>query len=642
MKPLWKPTEERVKRSQILKFMEYVNTQYNKEFDSYNQLYEWSVTDIENFWKSVSEFTKIKYIKRGHSIVENLDSFAPETNWFEGYSLNFAQNLLKRRDQHEAIIYVKENGSIQKITYADLYLKVNSLVEVLRSLGVKPGERLVGYLPNSPETIIAMLATTALGGTWASCGAELGAQATIDRLGQIEPKVLFTCEDYLYKGKKFDLRKKAEVVAKSIPSIETTIIKTGMPLKTGQLLWEYNLTEQELMFTEVPFEHPLFIMFSSGTTGKPKCLTQGTGGVLINHLKELMIHTDLTESDKLMYLTSPSWMMWNWQATALAIGTTIVLFDGNPLYPDWKTVFNLIDRLGVTVFGCSATYILTLKNMGLSPKSTFDLSSLKEISQTGSALSEEGFEYVYSEIKSDLHFNSISGGTDINGCFAIGSPIIPVYSGELQSRGLGMKVKAYDENANPVYDQEGELVCELPTPSMPIYFWNDPDNQKYFNAYFNYFTQKRVWRHGDYILIDSKTGGVIFFGRSDSVLKPSGVRIGTAEIYNIVENLSEIEDSLAIGQSYKNDQRILLFVKLNPSFSLTEELKNKIKKELKIRASPRHVPAIILETPDIPYTFSGKKVESAVTNIINGKPVTNRGALRNPESLDWFSNLSIE
>jgi acetoacetyl-CoA synthetase len=396
----------------------------------------------------------------------------------------------------------------------------------------------------------------------------------------------------------------------------------------------------DLQFEQLPFDHPLYIMFSSGTTGKPKCMVQSAGGVLINHLKELLLHTDLKRADRIFYITSCSWMMWNWLISSLAVGATIVLYDGNPNYPDPGAMWKLIQDEKVTIFGCSASYIHFLKKESISPAKEYDLSSLREISQTGSPLSSEGFEYVYREIKADLHFNSISGGTDINGCFAAGSPILPVYAGELQSPALAMKIKAYDETGKPIHDEQGELVCEAPSPSMPLYFWNDPDGSKYHQAYFDVYPG--VWRHGDYILIHKDTGGVTFYGRSDAVLKPSGVRIGTAEIYSQMEKLPEIADSLAVGQNYEGDQRVILFVKLAPGFTLTDELKDKIRKTLRENASPRHVPALILETPDIPYTLNMKKVESAVTNIINGRAVSNRDALINPGSLDYYEQILPE
>jgi acetoacetyl-CoA synthetase len=495
-----------------------------------------------------------------------------------------------------------------------------------------------------------MLAATSIGATWASCGAELGSQAALDRLGQIEPKVLFTVDGYFYKGKPFNTLLNAEKVAKGIPSLEKVVVVSYVEAKPdissipNSVHYDDFLSPEKqpkIQFEQLPFNHPVFIMFSSGTTGKPKCMVQGVG-VLVNHLKELLLHTDLKREDTIMYITSCSWMMWNWLISSLAVGATIVLYDGNPNYPDPNAMWKLIQDEKITIFGCSASYINYLRSEGVKPGKNYDLSSLREISQTGSPLSAEGFEYVYQEIKKDLHFNSISGGTDINGCFAAGSPTLPVYAGELQAPGLGMKVKAYDEKSNPTVDQQGELVCEAPSPSMPLYFWNDPDNEKYKEAYFSFYPDKNVWRHGDSIVIHSDTGGITFFGRSDAVLKPSGVRIGTAEIYNVVEKIEGIADSVAVGQNWKGDQRVILFVKLAPGHTLTEDLKNKIRKNLRENASPRHVPALIIETPDVPYTFNMKKVEIAVTNIIHGRPVLNRDALVNPESLDYFEKILPE
>jgi acetoacetyl-CoA synthetase len=457
---------------------------------------------------------------------------------------------------------------------------------------------------------------------------------------------MITADGYFYKGKTFDTLEHAAEVAHGIPALAKVIVvsytreRPDISEIPNAVHYEDFLSKAEqleIQFEQLPFDHPLYIMFSSGTTGKPKCMVQGAGGVLINHLKELLLHTDLKRSDRIFYITSCSWMMWNWLISSLAVGATIVLYDGNPNYPDAGAMWKLIQDEKITIFGCSASYIHFLKKENVSPGRDYDLSSLREISQTGSPLSAEGFEYVYRELKSDLHFNSISGGTDINGCFAAGSPILPVYAGELQSPALAMKIKAYDEQGNPIYDEQGELVCEAPSPSMPLYFWNDPDGSKYHQAYFDVYPG--VWRHGDYILIHKDTGGVTFYGRSDAVLKPSGVRIGTAEIYTQMEKLPEIADSLAVGQNYQGDQRVILFVKLAPGFTLTEELKDKIRKTLRENASPRHVPALILDTPDIPYTLNMKKVESAVTNIINGRAVSNKDALINPRSLDYYEQV---
>ncbi len=647
-KLLWKPSEERIKNANITRFIEFVNKRHGLDLKDYNDLHKWSISEVENFWKAVWDFVEIKHSKPYEKVVENLHDFPPKTQWFVGAELNFAENLLRYNDDHDAFLFKREDSDVRRMTYAQLHDEVRKIHFGLKKLGIKPGDRVVGYMPNTIETVIAMLAAASLGAVWASCGAELGSDAALDRLGQVEPVVLFTADAYMYKGKKFDLLGKAKKVADGIPNLKQMVVlpyvEQNLELNGIDKAVSWNDFSEEstekIEFVQLPFNHPLYIMFSSGTTGKPKCMVQSAGGVLINHLKELVLHTDLKRDDKILYITSPSWMMWNWLVSSLAVGATVALYDGNPLYPDWRVIFKYIQDEKITIFGCSASYIHTLIKLGANPAEEFDLSALREISQTGSALSEEGFEFVYSKIKKDLHFNSISGGTDINGCFAAGSPTLPVYMGELQALALGMNVKAYDYDMNPIYDEQGELVCETPSPSMPIYFWNDPNNEKYNRAYFEFFKGKRVWRHGDYVLIHKDTGGITFYGRSDSVLKPSGVRIGTAEIYNIVEEMPEIVDSLAIGKNVDGDQIVLLFVQMAEGYELTEELKKRIKESLKTRASPRHVPAEIIQAPDIPYTFSGKKVESAVTNIINGRPVTNRGALRNPESLDFYEEYA--
>jgi acetoacetyl-CoA synthetase len=460
--------------------------------------------------------------------------------------------------------------------------------------------------------------------------------------------VLFTADGYFYKGKVFNSLPNIAEIVRGIPQLQKVIIAGYMAEKPDisciphVVYYDDFLSKGkglEVQFEQLPFDHPVYIMFSSGTTGKPKCLVQGAGGVLINHLKELMLHVDLKREDTHFYITTCSWMMWHWLLSSLAVGATVVLYDGQPFYPDSGAMWKLIQDEKVTVFGCSASYLNALRSQGFKPGKQYDLSSLRTMTQTGSSLSAEGFEYVYQEIKRDLHFGSISGGTDINGCFAISSPINPVYAGELQVIPLGMKVNVYNEKGNPIVDQIGELVCEASSPSMPLYFWNDPENKKYRETYFKFYPNLNVWRHGDYVMRHRDTGGFTFFGRSDSVLKPSGVRIGTAEIYYQVEKLKEVVDGLAIGQSWQGDQRIILFVKLAEGCHLTEELQNKIKKTLRENASPRHVPAKIIQVPDIPYTLNMKKVESAVTNLIHGKSVLNRDALLNPECLDYYQNL---
>jgi len=646
-KALWEASAERKNEANMTRFIGFVNKKYGLNINSYDELYNWSIDKIPDFWAAIWDFVDIKASRKYDEIVDDLTKF-PGAKWFSGARLNFAENLLRYRDNHTAFIFKGETRESIKMSYAELYSTVARLAKSLRDIGVVPGDRVAAYMPNLMETAIAMLATTSIGAIWSSCATDLGQQAVLDRFGQIEPKVLFTVDGYFYKGKGFDSLANAAKVARGIPSLEKVIVvnyrekRPDFSSVPKSVLWADFLAKEEqleIQFQQVPFDHPVLIMFSSGTTGKPKCIVQGFG-VLINQLKELVLHTDLKRHDRIFYIATCSWMMWNWLLSSLAIGATVVLYDGNPNYPDLGAMWKLIQDEKITIFGVSASYIHFLRNQGFKPKEHYDLSSLQEISQTGSALSVEGFEYAYQAIKGDLHFNSISGGTDINGCFAIGTPTLPVYAGELQRAGLGMKVKCYDENGNSVVDQTGELVCEAPSPSMPLYFWNDPGNQKYKEAYFSVYPN--VWRHGDFIIIHKDTGGITFLGRSDAVIKPSGVRIGTAEIYRQVENLQQIADSLAIGQQWKGDQRLILFVKLAEGYSLTDELQNRIKKTLRENASPRHVPAKIIEVPDIPYTLNMKKVEIAVTNIIHGKPVSNRDALINPESLDYYKTILPE
>jgi len=644
-KLLWEPSEERKRNANITKFIDLVNKRYGQNLHSYWELYDWSVNNIPDFWACMWDFAEIKASKGYETVVDDLGKF-PGAKWFIGARLNFAENLLRYKDDHIAFIFRGETQKTAKMSYAELYDSVARLAKSLREMGVAPGDRVAAYMPNMMETAIAMLAATSIGAAWSSCATDIGPGGVLDRFGQIEPKVLFTVNGYFYKGRTFNSLSNVAEIAKGIPSIEKVIVasyteeKPDISYIPNSVHYDDFLSKErglEIQFEQLPFDHPVFIMFTSGTTGKPKCMVQGAGGILINQLKELILHTDLKREDVHFFITTCSWMMWNWMLTSLAIGNTLILYDGNPSYPDSGAMWKLIQDEKVTMFGCSASYINFLRSQGLKPGKDYDLSSVQQIWQTGSPLSAEGFEYVYQEIKKDLWLNSSSGGTDINGCFCTGNPIQPVYAGELQGPGLGMKVKAYDEKGNPVVDREGELVCEAPAPQMPLYFWNDPNGERYRDAYFTVYPN--VWRHGDYIVVHSDTRGITFFGRSDSVLKPSGVRIGTAEIYNQVEELEEVADSLAIGQRWEGDQRIILFVKLAEGYKLTEELKNKIRKTLREKASPRHIPAKVIEVPDIPYTLNMKKVESAVTNIIHGRPVLNRDALINPECLDYYENL---
>jgi len=646
--PLWIPSEEKIRNANLTRFLTYVNKKHRKDFRTYAEIYQWSIENIPDFWARFWEFADIKASRGYDQVVDDVRKM-PGAKWFSGARLNFAENLLRHRDDRPAFIFRGETQKKAQMTYAELYAAVARLAHSLRGLGLKPGDRVAGYMPNMMETAIAMLAATSVGAVWSSCATDIGSQAALDRLGQIEPKVLFTVNGYYYKGKPFSSLGNAAEIAKGIPSLKKVIVAsyvdqppdlTGVP---NSVRWEDFLSREmqpPLDFEQLPSDHPVYIMFSSGTTGRPKCMVQGAAGILTEHFKELILHTDLKREDRILYITTCSWMMWNWLISSLGVGATVVLYDGNPSFPDDEAMWKFAQDEKITIFGMSASYINYLKSQGVKPGRKYDLAALRAISQTGSPLSAEGFEYVYQEIKKDLHFGSISGGTDINGSFAGGSIISPVYAGELQGPTLAMKIKAYDEKGAPLYDRQGELVCEAPAPSMPLYFWNDPTGEKYRSAYFEVYPG--VWRHGDYVVFHKDTGGITFYGRSDSVLKPSGVRIGTAEIYNVVDKFGEVADSLVIGQNWKGDQRVILFVQLRPGNSLTDELKDRIRKSLREQASPRHIPAFIMAVPDIPYTLNMKKVESAVTNIVNGRPVLNRDALKNPESLNFYEKILPE
>ena len=646
---LWTPSEEVQKASNMYAFMELVNREKGRNYRSYRELYRFSVDEPEAFWDILFRYLDIVHSVGYERTVDDIHRF-PGAKWFPGCRLNYAENLLRHEANDEACLIFRGEDKVRRVlTWKDVKEQTFRLATALRELGVGAGDAVSAYLPNLPETIIAMLATAAVGGVWCSCATDIGPGAAFDRLGQVSPKVLFTTDGYYYKGKEFDTLPNAAQVAARMEGLKKVVVVhyAGKPediaTVPNAVLYEDFLAKavpEPFVYEQREFNDPTVVMFSSGTTGKPKCMVQSVGGLLINQLKELVLHHDMKPSDRMLYITTCSWMMWNWQAATLGAGSSIVLYDGNPSYPDLDAIWKVLEEEGVTVFGLSASYIHALMAAGFNPREHADLRKLRMISQTGSALSEEGFRFVYREIKQDLHFNSIAGGTDINGCFCIGNLLSPVYVGELQAPGLGMKNECYDENGKPVRDTQGELVCEIPEPSMPIWFANDPDGERYMNAYFRVYPG--IWHHGDYVQFNSETGGVTYFGRSDSVLKPSGVRIGTAEIYNIVEKLPEVQDSLAIGQMYHDDQRILLFVQLAPGAELTEELKKRIKKDLRTKASPRHVPALIYAVPDLPKTFNGKKVESAVTNLVNGRRITNREALGNPETLDYFEALLPE
>lgn len=648
---LWSPSEEDVSRSNVSAFIDFVNRRRSLELTGYFELYDWSIENVPQFWSDAWDFLGIKSSRPYDAVVDDLSKF-PGARWFVGARLNFAENLLRHDDGRVAIVQRDESLERDVYTYRDLHLEVARYREFLREEGVGVGDRVVAYMPNVAETVICMLAATSLGAIWASTGTEMGYTAVVDRLGQLEPKVLVTVDNSTYKGRTTDLRETVARIARAVPSLRRVLVisrrkervdVSSIPnaVATTEVLSGKGEAEA-LRFEQVEANHPVYVMFSSGTTGRPKCMVQSVAGVLVNHLKELVLHHDLRPEHAITYITSPSWMMWNWVTSSLAVGSKLVVFDGNPLHPDWRTMWRVVEEEGINVLGCSASYVNALRAANAEPGEAFDLGGLREISQTGSPLSAEGFVWAYEHVKRDLWFNSISGGTDINGCFFAGSPTLPVYAGELQAPALGMKVKAYDERGNPVYDVEGELVCEAPSPSMPVYFWNDPDNRRYLESYFEHFRHvgRNVWRHGDWVTIFSDTRSAVIHGRSDATLKVKGVRIGTAEIYRIVETVPEVADSLAVGYGEGDDVRVVLFVKLREGQELTEELKERIRRRLREEASPRHVPDLIVQAPDIPYTFNLKKVEIAVANILRGRPVTNREAIVNAECLEFYERFA--
>ena len=643
-KLLWQPSEEKIKGTNMYRFMTFINEKYNQNFAEYTPLYQWSIEKIPDFWASMWEFAEIKASKAYAQVVDDITKM-PGARWFPGARLNFAENLLRYRDDHVALIFKGESRDSIKITYSELYDEVARVAKSLKETGVKAGDRVAGFMPNMPETIIAMLAATSLGATWSSCSPDFGIKGVLDRFGQIKPKVLFTANGYFFKGKSLDSLTRAADILKEIPAIEKLVVIpyteenpdiSSLPNAVDYREFKSTDTPSDIEFEQLPADHPLYIMFTSGTTGLPKCMVQSAGGILVHHIKELMLHADLRREDTIFYFTTCGWMMWNWLTSSLSVGATLVLFDGNPFYPNPGALWKMAQDEKITIFGTSAGYIAALQNAGVKPGKEYDLTPLKAVLSTGSPLSVEGFEYIYKEVKEDLQLASISGGSDINGCFAGGNPMGPVYAGELQCRDLAMKVEAFDKNGKPVINEQGELVCTAPSPSMPIYFWDDPDGGKYHAAYFDVYPN--IWRHGDFIEINDR-GGVVIYGRSDATLNPGGVRIGTAEIYRLVEGLDEIEDSLVVGQSWKGDVRVILFVKIAEGYELTDDLKNRIKGILRKNASPRHVPTKIIETPSVPYTLNMKKVELAVKKVIEGQAVLNKDALGNPEALNFYGNL---
>ena len=645
--PLWQPSAEAIAATQMDEFRRYINERFALQLADYADLYQWSVDAREAFWSALWDFTGVVAEERGERVL-GADKM-PGAEWFPDAKLNFAENLLRFRDDRVALVERLENGSRRELTYAGLYQRVTELAAALASAGVEKGDRVAGFMPNIIDTAVAMLATTSLGAIWTSCSPDFGINGVLDRFGQVAPKVLFACEGYFYNGKTIDSLPRLEQIVAQIDSIEKLVVvpvarsaadtaeAIGSLAKAVTLdAFVVDAPERALQFEQTEFNHPLYIMYSSGTTGVPKCIVHGVGGTLLQHLKEHRLHTDIRREDTLFYFTTCGWMMWNWLVSGLACGATLVLFDGSPFYPAAQTLWDMADEENISVFGTSAKYLAALEKADCKPRESHKLEKLRAVLSTGSPLAHEGFRYVYRDIKADVCLSSISGGTDIISCFALGNPALPVYAGELQCRGLGMAVEVWSDDGKPVLEEKGELVCSKSFPCMPIGFWNDPDGSKYHGAYFENWPG--VWAHGDYAEITGH-GGVIIYGRSDAVLNPGGVRIGTAEIYRQVEKVEEVLDSICIGQEWRDDVRVVLFVVLREGVALDDDLIQKIRTTIRANTTPRHVPAKVIQVADIPRTISGKIVELAVRNVVHGKPVKNQEALANPEALKLFENL---
>ena len=639
---MWQPTEEQINNSQMMDYMQLVNQKFGLSLKKYSQLYDWSIEKAEDFWGSFWEYSQIIHHSPYSQVVDDLGKM-PGAKWFDGATLNFAENLLRYRDDKIAILFQGEDGTQSSLTYKELHDQVSRLARSMREMGIVKNDRVAGFMPNIPETIITMLATASIGAIWSSCSPDFGIKGVLDRFQQIEPKLIFAADGYLYNGKTIDCLSKLKNILTYLPSIKKTIIvpftgDSNTNVIKNSMLWNDFLHKDsgDIIFEQLPFDHPLYIMYSSGTTGLPKSIVHSAGGTLIQHLKELKLHTDLTQNDKIFYFTTCGWMMWNWLISSLAVGATIVLYDGSPFYPDGTALLKMADDLGITVFGTSAKYIASLESAGIKPKQISSFPKLRTILSTGSPLVEENFNFVYGEWKEDVQLASISGGTDIISCFALGNPILPVRRGELQCRGLGMKVESYNEKGMSVRNEKGELVCTQAFPSMPIYFWNDSNGKKYQSAYFDVYPN--IWHHGDYLEIND-FGGVKIYGRSDTTLNPGGIRIGTAEIYQTVERFNEVEDSLVISQPWQNDERIILFLKMKDRITLTNSLKTRVKKSIRESCTHRYVPAIIIAVEDIPYTINGKKVELAVKQVIQNIEVKNIDSLVNPSILDFYKDI---
>jgi len=644
--PLWTPSEADLRDSNMMAFMDQVNRAHGLSLTDYDSLYQWSIDQPAAFWSAVWDFCDLIGDKGGPGTPVVVDDVTriPGARWFPNGSINLARNLLRpdwNRDA-DALVFWGETHVRRRLTFGEVWDQVSRIQQALISQGVRPGDRVAGYMPNIPETVIAMLACAGIGAIWSSASPDFGVQGVLDRFGQIEPKVLIAAEGYFYNGKAHDCLDKITAITERIPSVERTIIVTYTrpePDTSGirnAVLWDTLLTqvpEGTIHFEPLPFDHPLYIMYSSGTTGVPKCIVHGHGGTLIQQVKEHVLHCDVKPGDRIFYFTTCGWMMWNWLVAGLAARATLLLYDGSPGYPSGSVLFDYADAERMTLFGTSAKWVDSIRKAGLRPRDTHSLASLRVMTSTGSPLAPESFDYVYQDIKTDLQLSSISGGTDILSCFMLGSPISPVYRGEIQKRGLGMKTEVYDESGHPVTGTKGELVCTQAFPSTPIGFWNDPEDRKFRAAYFDRFPG--VWTHGDWVEL-TEHGGMIVYGRSDATLNPGGVRIGTAEIYRQVERLDEIVEALVIGQEWDNDVRVVLFVRLRDGLTLDDALIKAIKTHVRQNCTPRHVPAKVVQVTDIPRTKSNKIVELAVREVVHGRPVKNIEALANPEALDQF------
>ena len=640
---LWQPSPERIANANITHFTTMVRERHGLNAEDYAALHRWSIEHRADFWSAMWEYGGV-IGERGDGPVLVGGDRMPGAKWFPDARLNFAENLLRRRDDAPAILFRGEDRVRRSLGFRELHDAVSVLAQALREAGVAKGDRVAGYLPNMPEAVIAMLATTSIGAIWSSASPDFGVQGVVDRFGQIAPKVLFSADGYFYGGKRFDSIGRLAPIAAQVPSIERIVVVPYTTVAPDVAAMDKAVTldafvaphaPAEIEFERLPFDHPLYIMYSSGTTGVPKCIVHGAGGTLLQHLKELALHSDVKRGERLLYFTTCGWMMWNWQVSALALEATLALYDGSPFHPDGNVLFDYVAEEGIETFGTSAKFIDAVKKAGLAPAKTHDLSKLEAILSTGSPLVPESFDFVYECIKRDVCLSSISGGTDIISCFVVGNPAAPVHRGEIQCLGLGLDVHAFDEEGRSVVCEKGELVCTRAFPSMPVGFWNDPDGRKYHDAYFARFDN--VWCHGDYVEITER-GGVIIYGRSDAVLNPGGVRIGTAEIYRQVEQLEAVVEALVIGQQWDGDVRVVLFVILRGGVELDAALESKIRSHIRANATPRHVPARIVQVTDIPRTRSGKITELAVRDLVHGRAVKNKEALSNPEALEQFAN----